>query len=132
MPLADTSEVQSVISAYFGADASGIPASFDLALWVGDIDTGVEFDYPGYARVTLTNDTTTFVNNGDGSVTAAASFPDATDQSTTDDADRWVLFNGTARVAWEFLDVPLAVDGAGTVEPISVTVYQPNPDLLGS
>lgn len=132
MPLADTSEVQSVISAYFGADASGIPSSFELALWVGDIDTGVEFDYPGYARDTLTNNTSVFVNNGDGSVTATASFPDATDASTTDDADRWVLFNGSARVAWEFLDAPLSVDGPGTVEDVGVTVYQPNSDLLGS
>lgn len=132
MPFADVAELQKVVSAYFGKDTAGVPSSLSLALWVGDIDTGVELAYPGYARVTLTNNTTVFVNNGDGSVTATATFPAATGAATTDDADRWVLYNGTARVAWDYLDTPLSVDDAGTIEDIGVTVYRANSTLLGS
>ena len=131
MPLADTSEVTIFLGAYFGARSSAVPTSHTVALWVGDIDTGVEYDYPGYARVTITNDTTNWVDNGDGTFTATVTFPNPTGASTTDDADRWVLFNGTARVAWEYLDTPVSVDGAGTMEALEVTAYQPTDALLG-
>jgi hypothetical protein len=133
MPLGDVTEQQSFISAYFGADSSGIPASFSAALFTGNpYDEGVEFAYPGYARVTLTNDTATFVNNADGSVTASATFPDATGAATTDDAACWVLYNGTAKVAWDFLDATVAVDGAGTIEAVQVVVYNANDTNLGT
>lgn len=135
MPLAETTEVQAVISAYYGADASRVPSGFELALWAGVYgDGGVEFDYPGYARVSLTNDLATFVDNGDGSATATGTFPDATDAATTDNADRWVLFNADTgdASATEFLDAPIAIAGAGSIEPVDATVYQPNVDLLGT
>jgi hypothetical protein len=133
MPLGDVTEQQAFISSYFGADASRIPASFDVAIYTGDpYNGGVEFAYPGYARVTLTNDLTTFVDNSDGSSTATASFPDATGAATTDDGAVWVLFNGTAIVAWEFLDQPVEVDGAGVVGDIEVTVYHPNSTNVAS
>jgi hypothetical protein len=130
VPLADTTETTAVLGAYFGKNTAAVPSSHTVALWVGDIDTGTEYAYPGYARQTLTNNTTNWVDNGDGSITATVTFPAATGASTTDDADRWVLFNGTGRVAWEFLASPLAIDGAGTVEPLSVTVYQASDDVL--
>lgn len=130
MPLADTSEIAVVLGAYFGKNSAAVPSSHTVALWVGDIDTGTEYAYPGYARQTLTNNTTNWVDNGDGSITATVTFPAATGASTTDDADRWVLFNGTGRVAWEFLASPLTIDGAGTVDPLSITAYEANTDLL--
>ncbi len=133
MPLGEVTEQQAFISAYYGADASGVPSSFDAALYTDNpYNGGVEFAYPGYARVTLTNNTTVFVNNGDGSVTATASFPDATDAATTDDASVWVLFNGSDISDWEFLDAPVAIDGAGSIEDVGITVYHPNTDNVSS
>lgn len=137
MPLGDVTEQQAFISAYFGADDSGVPSSFDAALFTGNpYDEGVEVDYPGYDRVTVTNNTTNFVPGADGSATAEVSFPDATDAAgtgssvVTDDGLAWVLYNGSAISAWEFLDSSVAVDGAGSVEPIEVTVYHPNDDSV--
>lgn len=133
MPLGDVTEQQAAISSYFGADPSRVPSSFDVAIFTGSpYDGGVEFDYPGYARATLTNDLTTFVDNGDGSSTAVASFPAATDAATTDDGATWVLLNGSAITAWEFLDQPVEVDGAGVIEDIEVTVYHPNSTNVAS
>lgn len=126
MPLGDISEQQNHVSAYYGADTSLIPASFDAALFTGDpTGDGVEVDYPGYARVTLTNDTATFVPDTDGSATATVTFPDATD-AATDDAATWVLFNGTAIDSWDWLANPIPLDGAGSIEPVAITPYIPN------
>lgn len=130
MPLADASEITILLGAYFGKRSTAVPSSHTVALWVGDIDTGVEFAYPGYARQTITNNTTNWVDNGDGTYTATVTFPNPTGASTTDDADRLVLLNGTARVAWEFLDAPIGIDGAGTLGPLSITVYDANDALL--
>lgn len=127
MPLGDVSEQQRHVSSYYGADASQVPASFDAAIFTGDpTDGGVEIDYPGYARVTLTNDTTTFVADTDGSVRAALQLPDATDAMTTDDGAVWVLFNGTAIDSWDFLATPLVIADAGAVEEIGITPYIAN------
>jgi hypothetical protein len=132
MPLGDVSEQQAFVSAYFGG---GTPASFDAAIYTGSpYDGGVEVDYPSYARVTLTNDAATFVPGTDGSVTAEASFPDATGAAgtgssvVTDDGLCWVLFNGTAITAWDYFDAPVTVDDAGTIEAVGITVYIPNDD----
>lgn len=129
MPLGDVSEQQNHVSSYYGADDSLVPASFDAALYTGNpYEGGVEFDYPGYARVAVTNNTTNFVPSvdDDGSATATVTFPDATDEATTDDAKVWVLFNGSAIDSWDFLSSPLSVEGAGDVEPIEITPYIPN------
>lgn len=130
MPLGDVTEQQNHVGSYYGADSSLVPASFDAALFTGNpYDGGTETDYPGYARVTLTNDTTTFVPGTDGSATATATFPDATG-AATDDAAVWVLFNGTAIDSWDWLDTPIAIDGAGTIEAIAITPYIPNDDSV--
>lgn len=133
MPLGDVTEQQRHISSYYGADSTQVPASFDVALYTGDpTNGGVEVAYPGYARVTLTNDTTTFVPGTDGSATATASFPDATDAATSDDPAVWVLFNGTAIDSWDFLASAIAIDGPGVIEDIEVTPYIPNSDSVSS
>lgn len=134
MPLGDVSEQQRHVSSYYGADATQVPASFDVALWTGNpYDDGtVEVSYPGYARVTLTNDGTTFVAGTDGSATATATFPDATDAATTDDAACWVLFNGTSIDSYAYLLAPIGIDGAGSIEPIEITPYIPNDDSVTS
>lgn len=134
MPLGDVSEQANILSAYFGANSTDVPSGFELALWAGDYyGDGVEFDYTGYARVAIDNDSTTWTVDSDlGTSTATATFPDATDVSTTDDADRWVLFNAdTAAVAaWEFLDAPISVDGAGSIGAIDVVIYNANQALI--
>jgi hypothetical protein len=128
MPLGDVSEQQNHVGSYYGAASSLVPASFDVALFTGNpYDSGaVEVSYPGYARVTLTNDTATFIPDTDGSVTATVDFPDATDAATTDDGATWVMFNGAAIDSWDWLANPVSVDGAGAVEAIEVTPYIPN------
>lgn len=132
MPLGELSEKQKHVSSYYG-QASVIPASFDVALFTGNpFDDGVELDYPGYSRVTLTNNGTTFVADTDGTVTAVASFPDATDAAgtgssvVTDDGLVWVMFAGSAIDSWDFLAEPIVVDAAGTIEDIEVTPYIPD------
>lgn len=133
MPLGDVSEQQNHVSSYYGADTSLIPASFDVALFTGSpYDGGVEADYPGYARVTVTNNTTNYVPSTDGSATATVSFPDATGAAGTgasvvvDDLTVWVQLNGTAIDSWDFLASPISVDSAGVVEDIEVTPFIPN------
>jgi hypothetical protein len=136
MPLGDVSEQQNHVSSYYGADTSLIPASFDVALFTGTPvalgGDGVEADYPGYARVTVTNNTTNYVPDTDGSATATVTFPAATDAAGTgssvvvDDLTTWVQFNGTAIDSWDSLSAPISVDSAGAVEAIAVTPYIPN------
>lgn len=134
MPLGDISEQANVIGAYFGGVSANVPATFDLALWAGDYyGDGVEFDYTGYERQSITNDTTGWtIDTTLGTSTASATFPDATAAATTDDADRWVLFNhDTGDVAaWEFLDEPISVDEAGSIEAVTVVIYNPNADVV--
>lgn len=130
MPLGDVSEQQNHVGSYYGADDSLVPASFDAAIFTGVPAAlggdGVEIDYPGYDRVTLTNDTSTFVPDTDGSVRAALQLPDATDEMTTDDGLVWVLFNGTAIDSYDFLATPLKVTGAGSIEEIGISPFIPN------
>lgn len=134
MPLGDISEQQNHVSSYYGADSSVVPASFDAAVFTGvPVELGgdgVEIDYPGYARVTLTNDTTTFVADTDGSVRAALSLPDATGAMTTDDGAVWVLFNGSAIDSWDWLATPLTIDGASMIEEIGITPFIANPSSV--
>lgn len=127
MPLGDVAEKQLVLDALFGANHSSVmPDSHDLALFTGNpFDGGAETDYPGYARQTIDNDATWPAADTDATKTVEVSFPDATD-AASDDILCWVLFNGTAITAWEFLDAPISVDGAGTLDPIGVTVYVPD------
>lgn len=134
MPIGDLSEKQNHVSSFYGADTSLIPASFDVALYTGNpYGAGVETDYPGYARVTITNDTTTFVNNADGTATATVTPTAVTDPGdptfdwdVIDDIQVWVLFNGTAIDSWDFLETPIPTDGPGVVEEIEITPYVPD------
>lgn len=127
MPIGDVAEKQLILDSLFGANASSaMPVSHDIALFTGNpYDDGVETDYPGYARVTVDNDATWPDADVDATKTVEVEFPDATD-AASDDITTWVMFNGTAITAWEFLDGPIAIDGAGTLDPVGVTVYIPD------
>jgi hypothetical protein len=128
MPLGDVSEQNLILDSLFGAGkAAGMPASHDVALYTGSpYSGGTETDYPGYARVTVNNDAT-WPAAADGAKTVDVTFPAATD-AASDDIAAWVMFNGTAITAWEFLADTVSVDGAGSLEPVGVTVYHPNDD----
>lgn len=136
MPLGDVSEQQKHVGSYYGADGTLVPASFDAAIFTGVPvalgGDGVEVAYPGYARVTLTNDTTTFVPDTDGSVRAALQLPDATGAMTTDDGRVWVLFVSTAIDSYDFLATPLKVTAAGTIEEIGISPFIPNTSSVPS
>lgn len=130
MPLGDVSEQQKHVGSYYGADDTLVPSSFSAAIFTGVPAAlggdGVEIDYPGYARVTLTNNTTVFVVDTDGSVRAALQLPDATGAMTTDDGLVWVLFVSTAIDSYDFLATPLKVTGAGAIEEIGISPFIPN------
>jgi hypothetical protein len=126
MPLGDVAEKNAALNALFGTGhAASMASSHDLALFTGSpYDGGVETDYAGYSRTAVAN------NSGwpaavDGAKTRSVTPPAATGAASLDIAC-WVLFNGSAITAWEFLDSPLSVDDAGAVEAIGVTVYIPD------
>lgn len=128
MPIGDVAEKQLILDSLFGANHSSVmPDSHDIALWTGNPydASATETDYPGYARVTVDNDSTWPDADVDATKTVDVSFADATD-AATDDIRAWVMFNGTAITAWEFLDTPIPVDGPGTIEAVGVTVYIPD------
>lgn len=127
MPLGDVSEQDAFLAAYFGGDTSGIPASFDVALFTDDpTDDGVEITGGGYARVTVTNDATFWTVLSDGKTTGTVTFPDPT--GDWDGASFWVMFNGTALTAYGRLSTQLTPSSGDPAPSISVTVFLPNPD----
>ena len=135
MPFAEIAEQANAISAYYGGDSTNVPSEFELAIWAGDYfdDGSEELSYPGYARQTITNDLTGWTVDTDlGTSTATVTLPDATGEATTEDGDRWVLFNKDTGVAsvWEFLDAPISIDDAGSIDPIDVVVYNANQTLI--
>lgn len=127
MPIGDVTQKQKVLDSLLGVDASSaMPASHEVALYTGDpYDAGTETDYPGYARVTVDNDATWPAADADATKTVELDFPDATD-AASDDITTWVMFDGSDIFAWEFLDDPIAIDGAGVLDTVGVTVYVPD------
>lgn len=127
MPLGDVAQKQRVLDSLFGASASSAMATTHTAhLYTGNpYDDGVETDYAGYAAQTVANDSGWPAADVDATKTREVTFPDATD-AATDDITAWVLKDGTEIVAWEFLDDPIAVDGAGTLDPVGITIYIPD------
>lgn len=127
MPIGDLAQKQKILNSLFGAShSSAMASSHTVALYTGNpYDSGTETDYPGYARVTVTNNATWPAADSDATKTVEVDFPDATD-AASDDITAWVLFDGTDITMWEFLDDPIAVDGPGTLETVGVTVYVPD------
>lgn len=125
MPLGDVTEKNLVLDSLFGAGkAAGMPTSHSLALFSGNpYDDGVEITGPGYAQVTVNNDSG-WPAAADAMKSRDVTFPDPTD--AWDDANAWVMFHGTAITAWEWLDDTLEIDGAGDGPVVSVTVYIPD------
>jgi hypothetical protein len=132
VPYGDISEQQAALDAQFGAShASTMASSHTLHLYDGSpYDGGVEITGPGYAAVTVANNSGWPAADATASKTRTVTFPDPTD--AWDDASCWVLMNGSAITAWDFLDGVLEVDVAGGGPTVDVTLYVPNADNVGS
>lgn len=131
MPLGDVAEKNAALDSLFGASHSSAMASSHAAALYTDnpYDGGVEITGPGYARVTVSN------NSGwpaaaDAKKTRTVTFPAPTAAWTV--ASCWVLFNSTAITAWERLDGTLDINGAGSGPAVDVTVYIPDDANVGA
>lgn len=132
MPYGDVAESARALDAQYGADASSVmPSDNDFALFTGNpYEDGVETDYPSYARATVNNADWPDADPALATKTLTVNFPDATapvddDWSVVDDITAWVMFNGSAIVAWEFLDTALELEAVGPVS-VDVVLYNPN------
>lgn len=108
--------------------ASGMPATFELALFNGDPrGTGVELSSTGgYARVTgITNNSTNFPNASGGSKTGALQ-TFATSTAAWSDTAVWFVFYDAADHTTAWFHGPLTdavlVTGSGTVVEVTPVV----------
>lgn len=120
MPISDSAERVNFITSYYGATGT-VPTSFDVALFNGDPTfDGVEITGPGYARVTIANNGTTWTTSGD-QVVAEVTFPAPT--GAWDEATHFGLYNGAALGETDAFDSPLDVTGAGAAPVVEVVIY---------
>ena len=127
MPYGDVAEAAKALDAQFGAShGSAMAASHTLHLYTDSpYNGGVEITGGGYAAATVAND----AGWPAADVTTATKVRTVTMPAPTgawDVALCWVLMNGTAITAWEFLDGPLEIDAAGTAPTVDVILYVPN------
>lgn len=133
MALVSIPEQNRSLDLYYGANKGSIASpSHEVALFAGDpLAGGVELDAAGgYARVTVTNDGTTWPG-ADGGATTSAIVPFATS------TDEWTVA-GSPAVATHFqlfatdtgdagdsglLGEPISVDAAGVTPPVELTVF---------
>lgn len=132
MPYGDITEQQAALDAQFGANhATTVADTHTCHLFTGNPYTdGVEVTGPGYAAVTVANDSGWPDADDTATKTRTVTFPDPTD--AWDSARCWVLKNGTAITAWEFLGGVLDIGDAGAGPTVDVTVYIPNDDNVGT
>jgi hypothetical protein len=130
MPYGDVTEAALALDAQYGANASSVmPSTNDIALFMGGppspYGSGSEADYPGYDRATVNNADWPDADTSDATKTLTVDWPDATD-AASDDIDTWVIYNGSAVVAYAYLDEPVAVDGALSGISGDVILFNPN------
>lgn len=129
MPLVDVAEQNAFLAAYFGGDTSGIPASFDVALFTDDpTDTGVEITGAGYTRVSVANDATFWAAPVGAVVAGTATFPSPA--GDWDQATVWVLFNGLVQTAFGFLSQPITASSGDPAPEVEVAILIPTADNL--
>lgn len=132
MPYGDVAEAARALDAQYGADASSVmPSTNDIALFMGGppapFGTGTEADYGSYARVTVNNADWPAADTGTAVKTLNVDWPDST-AAASDDIDTWVMYNGTAVVAYALLDQAIPVDDDTTGISVDVALFNPNDD----
>ena len=131
MPFYDTTAQNAALDSLWGAaHGSTMPTTFEVGLLNGDpTDAGTELaSTGGYARITASNNGTTWPGAVDGSsTTAPLSFADATGP-WSDTATHWAIYVSGGLFDYGRLADPVTVTAAGPVQPITLTVYF-NPDV---
>lgn len=131
MPILDTVPMNVLLAATFGPDRAAIaPDTWDVALWVGDPadETSVEQDGPGYARVSVdSDDFPAYASLTDGSTSVLVTFGASTGEWTAE-TTHWVLIDPAGNLGpYGELTEPLEVTGAGTFDPVLVTLFIDDP-----
>lgn len=118
------------LDAWLGAGAAaGMPAAFEVAMFAGDPTSGgTELTSDGgYVRLAVPNDGTTWPGAADGATTSAeVPVADSTDDYSATATD-WVLYDAadhtTAWFTGSFANGGVAVIGAGSIDPLVLTVF---------
>lgn len=125
----DVAAQNAALDALLGSGkASGVPSSWEVALFAGDpANGGTELTGTGgYVRVTVTNNSTNFPNASGGIKTAAVVLFAAPSAAWSDTANYWVFYDhADSSTAWFYglLSEELTVYGTETVVQIQPALY---------
>lgn len=131
MPILDTVPMNVLLAATFGPDRAAIaPDEWEVALWCGDPadDSSFEQTGGGYARVTVdSDDFPAYASLTDGSTFVLVEFA-AASAEWVDETTHWVLIDPAGNIGpYGELSEPLDVTGAGTFDPVAVTLFFDDP-----